>query len=65
MSETKDNNVTITCYGKTETMDRSAALSFYTEGAAFCDGSEADRYASIVYGLKNGFTECNDEWDYE
>ena len=59
-----NDNVTIICSGKEETRKRKEAYDFYSEGANECDGSEADRYASIVFGLVTGCKTCNDEWAY-
>lgn len=52
--------VSVTCYGITETMTRQKALEKYREGAACCDGSEAERYSTIVMQLLDGETECYD-----
>ena len=54
--------VTITCYGTTEEYDRDEALREFTEGVLYCDGSERDRYCSIVSGLRAGLTVVDDEW---
>lgn len=54
--------VKITCYGKTETMPRSEALSKYSEAMLGSDGSEMQRYAKIVGELLDGLTECSDEY---
>lgn len=53
--------VTITCYGKTETMTRSEAINFYVDGMMSCDGAEKNRYANIVGQLLLGWKECSDE----
>ena len=53
--------VTITCYGKTETMTRSEAINFYVDGMMSCDGAEKSRYANIVGQLLLGWKECSDE----
>lgn len=52
--------VKITCYGKTETMERSKALDFYREAIACCEGSERDRYMTIFIGLMDGLAEVSD-----
>ena len=56
--------VNVTCYGKTEQMERRYAISFYREGYYACEGSEQDRYSSILFGLEHGFKDVNDDWEY-
>mgnify|MGYP007070219061 FL=1 len=57
--------VIITCYRKTERMERGKAIEFYSEGAFACAGSsEGDRYMSIVMGLKEGLSAVDDEWEW-
>ena len=58
------NTVTIVCYGKTETMDRDEAIAFYSEGVVSCEGSEQDRYMSVLMGLQKGLTTVDDEWKW-
>lgn len=53
--------VTITCYGKTEHMEREKAIVFYLEGMMCSEGSEQNRYANILAGLMSGLTVCTDE----
>ena len=53
--------VRITCYGKTETMERAEAIRFYREGVESCDGAERNRYVNILMDLLDGKTECNDK----
>ena len=53
--------VTITCYGKTETMDRQKAINKFTEGLLCSEGSERERYAIILSGLMSGLTNVDDE----
>lgn len=53
--------VTITCYGKTEQMEREKAIAFYLEGMMCSEGSEQNRYANILGGLMSGLTVCTDE----
>ena len=55
--------VTITCYGKTEKMERAAAKRFYSEAMLGCDpgSSEYGRYARIFYQLTEGMKEVSDE----
>ena len=55
------DKVKITCYGKTEIMDRNEAMKLYREGIACCDGSEKERYATILCGLMIGRREVSDE----
>ena len=55
------DKVKITCYGKTEIMDRNEAMKLYREGIACCDGSEKERYATILCGLMAGQKEVSDE----
>lgn len=57
------DKVKITCYGRTETMERKEALRFYRECAEGSEGSERDRYVSILFGLMDGLNEVTDE-DY-
>ena len=56
--------VTITCYGKTEKRNREEAIQFYTEGVIACEGSERDRYVSIVTGLQCGKKVVDDNWEW-
>ena len=53
--------VTITCYGKTETMNRSDAINLYTQGVLACEGAECERYANILGQLLIGQKECSDK----
>lgn len=52
--------VTVTCYGQKETMNREEAIDKYYEGMIVCDGSEAERYQSIYCQLMDGETEVSD-----
>lgn len=56
--------VTITCYGDTESMDRKKAIDFYTECAAGSDGSEKERYLTILGGLYAGESVVDDGKDW-
>jgi len=56
----KNDMVTITCYGRTETMDRIDALQKYRDCIAHSEGHERTRYFNIVVDLMNGKTECSD-----
>ena len=53
--------VEITCYGKTETMERQAAIDLYREGVIACEGSERERYTNILMELELGYKKCSDE----
>lgn len=55
------DKVKITCYGKTEIMDRFEACQFYREGILNSDGSERERYVNILMGLLDGLDEVSDE----
>ena len=59
------DEVTITCYDKTEKRKRGEAINFYTEGMLCCEGSERDRYASIVTGLNLGLKIVDDFFKWE
>lgn len=52
--------VTVTCYGKKETMSREAAIDKYYEAMIYCDGSEAERYQTIYCQLMDGFMDVSD-----
>lgn len=54
--------VNITCYNKTEQMARTDAIAKYTEAMAWSDGSEMQRYATILNGLFSGLTNIRDEY---
>ena len=56
--------VTITCYGDTESIDRKKAIAFYTECAAGSDGSEKERYLTILGGLYAGESVVDDGEDW-
>lgn len=60
----KNDMVTITCYGNTETMERSTAIQFYMQGVVECEGSERDRYINILEGLEAGLKEVDDREEY-
>ena len=55
--------VTITCYGKTETMERKQAIKSYTEAVFACDGAEKDHYDDILSQLQLGRKVCTDNHD--
>ena len=49
------------CYGQEQEWEnRWDAIDFFAEGAAACDGSEADRYTTILLKLMAGETVCSD-----
>ena len=52
--------VKITCYNRTETMEREDAIAKYVEAMAWSDGSERDRYVNVYLGLISGATEVSD-----
>ena len=52
--------VKITCYGKTETMERNEAMKFYRECADWSEGCERERYVNILFGLMDGLKEVSD-----
>ena len=58
----KTDMVKITCYGETEMMDRQEAMTFYRDCADNSDGSERDRYVTILFGLMDGLTEVSDDY---
>ncbi len=60
------DEVTITCYNKTTTHERKEATDFYRQALCGCDSqsSEADRYRSVLFGLRHGYTIINDDWAY-
>lgn len=55
--------VTITCYGKTKTMERDKAIEFYKQGVAASEGSERNRYMNILEGLECGLSTVDDGED--
>lgn len=57
--------VTVTCYRKTEKMTRRKALKKYEEGMRCCDpgSSEYERYSTIYWRLMDGLTEVTDDID--
>lgn len=52
--------VTVTCYRKTETMTREQAIDKYYEGMMCCEGSERDRYTNIYCQLMDGYRRVSD-----
>lgn len=53
--------VKVTCYGKTEVMERKDALKEFYEGMMCCGGSEKERYMNIYCQLVEGLNEVYDE----
>lgn len=52
------------CYGSTIKMERTRAIKEYTDAILMCEGSECNRYRSIVSGLKSGKKKVDDEWHW-
>ena len=58
----KDKNmVTITCYGRTQTMPRAEAIAKYHEYIFCAEGSEQRTYVDIYGQLLSGSTNISDE----
>lgn len=55
-----EDQVKVTCYGKTETMSRKDALEKYYDGMRNSEGAENERYQRIFFQLMEGHTECAD-----
>ncbi len=53
--------VTITCYGKTEQLEREVAITIYLDAMVCSEGSERDRYSKILGELMTGQKVCSDE----
>lgn len=53
--------VTVTCYGKSEIMDREYAIAFYLDCMRNSEGAERDRYTNIYLQLLDGAKEATDE----
>lgn len=53
--------VTITCYGKTETLTRRGGLEKFYKGMKCSEGAEHERYETIFFQLLEGHTEVSDE----
>lgn len=57
----KLDSVKTICYGEERNWDeRKEAVKFFAEGMAWSEGSERDRYATIVSKLLEGETICSD-----
>ena len=57
----KVDEVRVTCYGKTDIMERRHALLFFAQAIAGSEGHEQRRYISIYTQLKNGADAATDE----
>ena len=56
-----NEQVTVTCYNRTEKKTRREALAKYYEGMKCSEGSEHERYETIFFQLLEGYTECSDQ----
>lgn len=52
--------VKVTCYNRTELMERNEAIEFYKDCMFNSEGSEQDRYTNIYMMLSEGLKEAND-----
>lgn len=59
-----DDTVTIICYGSRRLMTRKDAIKEFSTAAFCCEGSERDRYCSIVCGLNEGKMLVDDLWEW-
>lgn len=59
----KNDIVEIKCYGEITKMERQKAIQEFTEGVAFCEGSEKERYSNILVDLISGKKFCSDGVD--
>lgn len=58
----KLNTVKTICYGKTEIWDsKEEALDFFMKGVMSSEGSEQNRYSTILAKLMMDMKECSDE----
>ena len=58
------DKVTTICYRQEQVWEnRWDAIDFFTEGAMACDGSEKERYETILIKLLAGMDVCSDEQD--
>lgn len=53
--------VTISCYGQESYLSRDIAIKRYLGYIAASEGSERDRYVSILLQLQEGKNYCTDE----
>lgn len=57
-----NSKVTTVCYGRTQVWpSRQAAIDHFSEGADACEGSEKERYSTIVMKLLMGWNICTDD----
>lgn len=56
-----NEQVTVTCYGRSETSTRREALEEYYEGMKCSEGAEHERYETIFFQLLEGYVECSDQ----
>lgn len=61
MARKKVDLVVVTCYGESKVWERKDAIHYYSQGAMFCEGSEAERYWNIYGQLINGAKEAYDD----
>ena len=57
---THKDMVKITCYYTTEEMERKEAIEKYGLAMSCSEGSEQERYATVMAGLLSGLTEVDD-----
>ena len=59
-----NEKVTTICYGQREEWkNRETAMKFFLQGMLECDGSEKERYETILAKLMMGQKECSDDLD--
>ena len=57
-------NIQTKCYGKIDTWNsREAAIAYFWGGICSSEGSERDRYLTIISKLERGMTFASDEED--
>lgn len=56
-----NEQVNVTCYGRTETKTRREALEEFYEGMQCSEGSEHERYETIFFQLLEGYVDCSDQ----
>lgn len=57
-------NIQTKCYGKIDTWNsREEAIAYFWEGVCSSEGSERDRYLTIISKLERGMTFASDEED--
>lgn len=62
--QAQKRKVTVICYGQEEEWNsREEAMLYYLEGVEECDGSERERYLTILEGLIEGKMVCTDTLD--